>query len=122
MPRGMAERAELGRRAEALAALHLEQQGFEIVARNVRAGRLELDIIARRRDLVVFCEVRARRRAGPISPADTIDHRKIQRIRQAAAIWLRSAALGRIQVRFDAACLVFDVPGGRLTYYEQAFV
>ena len=114
-------RAELGRRAETLTANHLEQLGFTLLARNARLGRLELDIIARRGQLVVFCEVRSRTDDRFISPADTITSVKIRRLRQAATLWLRQAKLGSVDVRFDAACVVFDVPQGRLTYYEGAF-
>jgi putative endonuclease len=114
-------RAELGRRGEALAASYLEARGFRVLARNVRQGRLELDIIAQRGTLVVFCEVRARTSDRFIGPAHSIDHEKIRKLRQAAASWLRESKLGRVQVRFDAACLVFDTPEGRLTYYEAAF-
>ncbi|HKP59243.1 MAG TPA: YraN family protein [Polyangiales bacterium] len=114
-------RAELGRRAEALAARHLEQLGFSMLARNARLGRFELDIIARRGPLVVFCEVRSRSDDRFISPADTITSVKQQKLRQAATLWLRQAKLGNVEVRFDAVCVVFDVPEGRLTYYEGAF-
>jgi putative endonuclease len=114
-------RAELGRRAETLTAHHLEQLGFSVLARNARQGRLELDIVARRGQLVVFCEVRSRSNDRFISPADTITPVKMRRLRQAATLWLREAKLGSVEVRFDAACVVFDVPEGRLTYYEGAF-
>ena len=114
-------RAALGKRAESLAADHLQREGFEILARNVRQGRLELDIVARRGRLVVFCEVRSRSDDRFIGPAHTITPLKIQRLRQAATLWLRQAGLGSVEVRFDAACIVFDTPKGRLTYYEGAF-
>lgn len=117
----LSARAALGRRAEALAAQHLQARGFQLLAQNARLGRFEIDLIARLGDLVVFCEVRARSDDRFISPAHTIGPAKIRNLRQAAALWLRSAALGRVQVRFDAACVVFDVPAGRLTYYEGAF-
>lgn len=117
----LAGRAILGRRAEALAAQHLQARGFQLLAQNARLGRFEIDLIARHGDLIVFCEVRARSSDRFISPAHTIGPAKIRKLRQAAALWLRGAALGRVQVRFDAACVVFDVPAGRLTYYEGAF-
>jgi Holliday junction resolvase-like predicted endonuclease len=65
--------------------------------------------------------VRARSDDRFISPAHTITYLKIQRLRQAAAIWLRKASVGYVEVRFDAACVVFDPAGPRLTYYEAAF-
>lgn len=114
-------RPELGRRAEQLAAQYLERAGFELLARNARQGHLEIDLVARRGSLVVFCEVRSRSSDRFISPAHTITAVKVQRLRQAAALWLRQVKLERVDVRFDAACIVFDTPEGRLTYYEGAF-
>jgi len=114
-------RAELGRAAEDLVATHLELLGFEIVGRNVRFGRFELDLIARARDLVVFCEVRGRAHDRFVAPAATMDVRKVARVRQAAAQWLRENRPGSVDVRFDVAAVVFDVPGGRIDYYEGAY-
>jgi putative endonuclease len=115
-------RPELGRRAEQLAAQYLERAGFELLARNARQGHLEIDLVARRGSLVVFCEVRSRSSDRFVSPAHTITAVKVQRLRQAAARWLSEAKLGdRVDVRFDAVCVVFDTPEGRLTYYEGAF-
>jgi putative endonuclease len=114
-------RAALGRQAEDLACEHLLRQGFDIVGRNVRVARLELDVIARRGPLVVFCEVRARRSDRVMTPAQSIDGRKVARVRSAAAQWLKQARLGPVQIRFDAASVLFDVPGGRLNYLPGAF-
>jgi putative endonuclease len=116
-----AARAQLGARAEALACAYLEREGFEIIGRNVRVGRLELDVIARRARLVVFCEVRSRTSDRLMTPAQSIDHRKVARVRQAAARWLSGAQLGAVELRFDAASVLFDVPGGRLNYLPGAF-
>lgn len=114
-------RALLGRRAESVVAEYLEREGYRILARNARVGRLEIDIIAQRKRLVVFCEVRGRATDTFMAPAQSIDAKKAARIRQAAAGWLRSASLGPIDVRFDAAAVVFDRPQPRIDYYEGAF-
>lgn len=107
--------------AETRVAEHLIAQRFAIVARNVRVGRLEIDIIARRGSLLVFCEVRARTHDRFVAPAATIDAHKIARLRKAAALWLRSNSPGGVDVRFDAAAVVFDTPEGRIEYYEGAY-
>lgn len=88
---------------------------------NVRVGRLELDVIARRGSLVVVCEVRSRTSADPVHPAETIDRKKLDRIRRATAIWLRQEKLGRVRARIDAAAIVFDGPNGdpQVEYYEN---
>lgn len=115
------KRAELGREAEALVAEHLVTQGFAVLGRNVRFGRLEIDLIARRDRLVVFCEVRARAHDRFVAPAATIDPRKIARLRQAAGQWLKQHRPGAVDVRLDAAAVVFDSTPPRLTYYEGAY-
>ncbi len=114
-------RGETGRDAEALVAARLENQGYVILGRNVRVGRLELDVIARRGSIVVVCEVRARSHARFAEPVASIDRAKIDRIRRATAQWLIHADLGDIFVRFDAASVVFDQDPPRIEYYEEAF-
>ena len=114
-------RATLGRRAEELTCAHLGRLGFEIIARNARVGRLELDVIARRGPLLVFCEVRSRSSDRLMTPAQSIDPRKVARVRTAAAQWLRAARPGAVQIRFDVASVLFDEPDGRLNYLEGAF-
>jgi putative endonuclease len=85
-------------------------------------GRLELDVIARRGALIVVCEVRSRRHARAVFPSETIDRKKLGRVRRATAMWLREQKLGRVHVRIDAAAVVFAGPNGapRIEYYENA--
>lgn len=100
---------------------HLEVEGYAIIGRNVRVGRLEIDIIARKGPVMVFCEVRARRSDSWMTPAQSIDPAKVRRIRQAAAIWLKRERPPTSQVRFDAAAVVYDGDVPRLDYFERAF-
>lgn len=116
----MRPRALLGSRGEQLVAAHLAAAGYEIVGCNVRVGRLELDVVARRGDLTVFCEVRTRASRAFVDPIETIDARKQQRIRAAAEAWL--ARHGQTtEVRFDAASVVLGEEERGLSYYEDAF-
>jgi len=103
-------------------AQHLVRQGFTIVGRNVRVGRDELDILARRADLLVVCEVRSRSSRAVMDPVESIDRPKQLRIRRAAAAWLRAQAAYVPEVRFDAASVLLP-PGGEpeLSYFEAAF-
>jgi len=114
-------RAALGARGEALVAAHLEQLGFAIVARNVRVGRLELDLVARRGQLLVVCEVRTRSSRDFVDPIATIDHNKVDRIRRAARTWIFGQRVPHHEIRFDAASVVLSDAGDDLTYYEAAF-
>lgn len=119
--RSAAKRSRLARRAEDMAAAYLQSGGFEVIGRNVLAGGGELDVIAVRGGLVVFCEVRGRRSDDLVSPLDTLDAKKTRRVRQAAMAWLASQRRNWSEIRFDAAGVVFDSPEGRMTYLEGAF-
>lgn len=115
-------RQEMARRAEQLVAQHLMRKGFRIVGMNVRAGRLELDVVAERDGLLVVCEVRARQSDRYGTPGETISHVKIARVREATRLWMYKEGRGGQAVRLDAAALTFDGPGGapRMEYYEGA--
>ena len=114
-------RAQLGAQGEALVAEHLEQLGFAIVARNVRVGRLELDLVARRDGLLVICEVRTRSSRDFIDPIATIDRAKCQRIRSATRSWVFGQQVPHDELRFDAASVVINASGSDIAYYEAAF-
>lgn len=89
-----------GRKAEEQATQFLLQQGYEVLARNVRAGRGELDIIAKQGDILVFVEVKGHRTRDASLQAVTED--KCMRLRSAAEAWLyRHPQHAPLQCRFD---------------------
>jgi len=98
----------LGAEGETRAALHLARRGYRIVARNVRCGGVELDLVARKGRLVAFVEVKTRRchRFGP--PEMAVDPRKRARLVRGAAHWLsENGRGGLLRARFDVvACEV----------------
>ncbi|MCB9382153.1 MAG: YraN family protein [Acidimicrobiaceae bacterium] len=106
-----------GRFGEDLAARWYVRHGYEIVARNWRCPTGELDVVARRGDVLVFCEVKARATAGFDGPAAAVDHRKQRRVRAVAAAWLTAHRPGAVEIRFDVAA----VTGGRIVVIEAAF-
>ncbi len=114
------DRLELARRGEVLVAEQLRAQGFEILGLNVRLGRLELDIIARRGSLLVVCEVRTRRKPAPVFPSETLGPQKLERLRRASAQWLREQPAGPRSLRIDAAAVIFPGHGKpEIEYYEN---
>ncbi len=116
----MANRSR-GRWGEDRAAAHYRSLGFDIVSRNWRSGLREvpgeLDLIVQRRGLLVFCEVKARRRTGYGGPAFAVDAAKQARIRSLAEAWLGANQPGDVDVRFD----VIAVEGVALVHHESAF-
>lgn len=84
----MRPQQQRGRRGEALAAHFLTHRGYEILARNYRTRRGEIDLIARDGKTVVFVEVKARTGSRFGSPCEAVDAKKQQRLRLAAEEWL----------------------------------
>ena len=93
----------LGRYGEDVAVRHLQDAGFEIVARKCAEG--EVDIIARDRGALVICEVKTRSSARYGVPAEAITRSKADRLRRLAAIWLREHPAGGVDIRFDVVCI-----------------
>lgn len=89
-----------GRFAEYLAALCLIVKGYRIVAMRHRTRLGEIDIIARRGDLIACVEVKARRSADDGVFAVTATAQR--RIRAASDLWLaRQPDFARLSVRYD---------------------
>jgi putative endonuclease len=110
-------RLMLGAAGEELAAAWYRDHGYEVVARNWRVREGELDIVARRGRLLVFCEVKTRRTDAYGSPASAVTADKQARIRRLASIYLRTEHVGPRRLRFDVAAVL----SGRLTMIERAF-
>src|SRR6516165_575889 len=72
--------------AESRAAAYLIAKGFRILARRWRSPVGEIDIVARRRGLLVFVEVKARERLD--DAAWSVTERQRLRIAAAAEAWL----------------------------------
>ena len=90
-----------GLSAESRAAAVLIAKGFRILARRWRSPVGEIDIIARRRSLLIFVEVKAR--ASLDDAAWSVTERQRLRIAAAAEAWLARNQDGRIRdIRFDA--------------------
>jgi putative endonuclease len=94
-----------GHRGEWLAALALMLKGYRIVARRYRTRLGEIDLIARRGDLVLIVEVKAR--ATLIEAMDAIARQSERRIEAATDLWLaRQPDHGRLSIRFDMVAVL----------------
>lgn len=89
-----------GKQAEDKACAYLQKQGYQILARNQRLGRGELDIIALDKDVVVFVEVKGHKSRE--SSLDAMHADKQKRLISAAQTWLgMHAEFAQHQSRFD---------------------
>jgi len=94
-----------GHSSEWLAAAALMVKGFRIVARRYRTKLGEIDLIARRGDLVLIVEVKARKTL--IEAMEAIAHQSERRIEGAADLWLaRQPDYAKLSVRFDMVAVL----------------
>ncbi len=115
-------RRSLGAAGEARAAEHLERAGYRIVARNVRAGGVELDLVAARGRRLVFVEVKTRSGRGAGGPEEAVDARKQARLVRGAAAFLREHPAPGARVRFDVLAVEPGPDGGlRVRHWPGAF-
>lgn len=85
---------------EALAAEFLRKKRFKILASGYRCRFGEIDLIAKDRKHLVFVEVKTRKTADFARAREYVDHRKQDRIRSTAAMYL-SRYPTNLQPRFD---------------------
>ncbi|MCP4185169.1 MAG: YraN family protein [Hyphomicrobiales bacterium] len=106
-----------GKRAEWLAAFSLRLKGYRIVARGMRTKSGEIDIIARKGDLVAVVEVKYR---NSIDDAlNAVDNRSQLRIANAANIWLSAQRdYDKLSLRFD---IIAVLPGKWPKHFVGAF-
>lgn len=94
-----------GHRSEWLAALALLCKGYRIVARRHRTRLGEIDLIARRGDLVAIVEVKAR--PSLAEAMEAVGPLAQRRIEAAADLWLaRQPDYARLSLRFDLVAIL----------------
>ncbi|MGH9041633.1 MAG: YraN family protein [Acidimicrobiia bacterium] len=102
-------RLELGASGEELAAGWYTAAGYQVLARNWRCREGELDLIASRGGVAVFCEVKTRRGDRFGLPAEAVTPAKQRRLRRLALLWLAERPAGAPRfpdLRFDVASVV----------------
>lgn len=87
---------------ERLAAQYLEALGYEVVDRNYRFGRREVDLIVRRGHVVAFVEVKTRAGNGYGHPLEAITALKRREVERVAIRWQHRNGRPSQQYRFDA--------------------
>lgn len=96
----MSDKIKTGERGENLAAEFLVAKGFEVVTRNFRHGRTEIDLIVKRGDWLIFVEVKSRSSSAFGEPEEFVDHQKGRNVFEAAEEYIFSRDW-RGHIRFD---------------------
>ncbi len=110
-------RRSIGRTYEQRAAQFLKGNGFTIIEENWQAAHKEIDLVARKDDLVVFVEVKASSTDRFGHPAERVDGRKVGHLVTAARQYMSEHDLSGCDIRFD----MITFYKGQLEHYEAAF-
>ena len=112
-----------GHRGEALAAKQMEKMGYEILERNFHALKAEIDIIAKKDNVIVFTEVKYRKNEEMGTPAEAVNHWKQQHIIRAAKVYIAQKCLMEMgyDFRFDVAEVLASEGKTYFRYTEDAF-
>src|SRR5690554_173368 len=121
MNKGEINKRKLGKYGEEKAVEYLEKKSYEILARNFRTNRGEIDIIARDRQFIVFIEVKLRRSLAYGYPQAAVDYRKQVKIRQLAEYFLLKNGLKAEFIRFDVISIVIEAGKAKLQHFKNAF-
>ena len=112
---------DTGRQGEDLAARLLLQKGYELVARNYRVGKGEVDLIVKKEGLLVFVEVKTRTNLTFGHPEEAVSRRKAMLVVRAADEYIfRTDWRGNI--RLDIVAVVFNRgQPSEVAHFEDAF-
>lgn len=112
---------QTGEKGEQLARAYLQRQDYDILARNWRYGRAEVDIIAQQNGVLVFVEVKTRSRGHWGQPEDWITPHKVKMLEQAAIGYLHLTG-HEWEFRFDVIAVVIrSRHTAGLCHYPDAF-
>jgi putative endonuclease len=113
----------LGQRAEAVVRDFLVARGYDILAQNLRIGRLEVDLLVRSGPVVAVVEVRTRGETSFLPALATLSRSKQANLLRAAdRVWQDRFALREdvARIRIDVAAVTFGPEAPRVEYIEGA--
>lgn len=110
----------LGVEGENLAVRHLEEDGYEIVERNYRWKKGELDIVCRKDGLLVIVEVKTRNSSALGQPYLAVSLAKQRQIIHVANQYVRERQV-KEEVRFDIFSIVLNERRIEMEHIRDAF-
>lgn len=111
----------IGKYGEDLAAEFLQKHDYDILERNFRWARGEIDIIAQKNDVLVFVEVKTAQTNSFGSPETWVNERKQRQIGSVAERYLQVNEIIDIDCRFDVIAVTVDGTNWKINHIENAF-
>lgn len=116
----MAEHNKLGIKGEKIALAFLIENNYEILERNWRYKRAEVDIIAKKDDWIIIVEVKTRSTDFFDGPGDSITNNKMKMLTNAAQAFVVQHDLEN-EVRFDLIYIINSGQTEKIKHIKNAF-
>ncbi|MBD3637760.1 MAG: YraN family protein [Crocinitomicaceae bacterium] len=116
----MADHNELGKIGEEMAVKFLTDKGYNILRRNYRFKKLELDIIAQQDEEIVVVEVKTRQSDYLTDPTELLSRKKQSDIIRAADYFINEEEID-LECRFDVIIIVVNQHQKEIRHIEDAF-
>ena len=109
-----------GAKAERMVMWYLVFRGYRLLEHNYTVGHKEIDLIMRKRGMIAFVEVKARRKMeGRFPPHLSVDAVKRKNVVSAAKVYVLREKLSGFILRFDVAEV--DLSSRRINYIRNAY-
>ncbi len=116
----MAKHNELGKKGEQLAVNFLLENSYDIIERNYRFDKAEVDIIAQKDNILAIIEVKTRSTIDFGNPQDFVKPGQIQRLVKAVDEYVTVNELD-VEVRFDIIAIVKNGKNYEIEHLKDAF-
>lgn len=114
----------IGYKTELFAMLWLMLRGYKPICRNYTVKGGEIDLVMKKGDILVFVEVKARRKDSAVSALEAVNRDKERHLRFAATRYMQNCdkKYKSLQPRFDVVCVTIGKAGFKVTeHIENAF-
>ncbi len=112
----MTDKIEIGKEGEARAENFLKEKGYEVIAKNYRFKRSEIDLIVRQGNWLVFVEVKLRSSSMFGNPEQSVNEAKRKKVMEGAAQYLLDTNW-QGNVRYD----IVAIHKKEIVHFEDAF-
>lgn len=107
-----------GAENELLAEQYLKKQGIQIIEKNYRNRKGEIDLIGRDKEYLIFFEVKYRKSMKNGAPAEAVTFQKQKKICQVADYYRLLHGIGEFcAIRYDVVAICDE----EITWYQNAF-
>lgn len=115
------EKQLIGKKGEDIAVNFLLENDYEIIARNYRYKRSEIDIICKKNAFLVFIEVKTRKNNIFGFPEEQISQNQIRNIQNAAIHFQNNTTISYSLVRYDVISILINNNISNVTHLEDTF-